>query len=112
MRYFVLIFAILVASPSFAVSICKNCTITGIQPDVRHGGTYIWVDGDWGNSDTECSTPNSKAFFVPVDSTLEEQIISIALAAFVAKKTVGYILGTGTCSSNNYETVSYFYIKD
>ncbi len=105
------IIGLLVSNNSLAVSICKNCVITGVQVDVRDKGTYLWIDGDWSSSETSCSTPTSKAFFIPEGSTLESTVISTALTAFAAKKTIGYIHGTGSCSSKSYEILNYMYIK-
>lgn len=100
---------------SHAGSVCTNCEVLGIQPDVRRDGTYIWLKGgDWSASSSACATPSTKAFFIPRGSNLENTMISVAMTAYVAKKTIGYIYGTGECTSTtaNYETIDYFYVRD
>lgn len=104
--------ALLVLLPgiSSAVSVCKNCTISGMQPDPRRNGTYIWFEGNWSDSETSCNTPSSKAFFVPAGSNVEGSLISISLAAMISGKTIGYVYGNGVCSQG-YEILNYFYLS-
>lgn len=103
---------VLVSFYAGAVGKCVDCSITGIQPDPRRGGTYLFLDGDWSESQTSCSNTSSvHAFFVPFGSTGENSVLSTGLAAFLSDKTVGWIYGSGDCDAYGYETVDYIYIK-
>lgn len=102
---------LLLALQSNAESICKDCKVTGMQPDQRRGGTYVWLTGNWNDSESNCNTPTTHAFFVPSDSTLEQSILSLSLAAMIANKTVGYAVGTGNCEQG-YEILSHIYVSN
>ena len=95
-----------------AVGKCTDCTITGIQADPRRSGTYIFLSGDWSESETSCSnTTITKAFVVPAGSPVESIVVSLGLAAFSAGRQIGWIFGNGNCDAFGYEEVDYMYVK-
>jgi len=111
-KLFLLIILMLLSAETYAVAICKNCTVTGIQADPRRGGTYIFVDGDWSESNTTCNnTLSVKTFWVEAGASVENTTVSLAMLALSTGKTLGYIHGTGICTPENYEHVSILYLK-
>ncbi len=110
-KILVIIFSLVCSFTVSAVSVCKNCIITGIQPDPRRDGTFIWLEGDWTESDSSCSTPRTKVFFIPAGSKVESTTISVSLAAMLSGKKVGYAYGSGECIYN-YEVLHYIFISN
>jgi len=111
-KKYLVVAAIAISGSASAVSVCKSCTVTGVQPDPRRGGTYIFMEGDWSDSTTSCTnTTTNKALFVNQGSALEEAIVSVALVGLTSGKTIGYAYGTGVCVEHQYETLDYIYIK-
>ena len=108
----VMLFFLLLPTLSSAIAICNNCKISGVQPDPRRGGTYIFMSGDWNSSVNTCSgTIGLKAFWIKEGSSVEKTMISVALAGLVSQRSVAYAYGNGVCSPHDYEMIDYFIIK-
>ncbi len=110
-KYILLTLAVI--SPfSWSKSICENCKISGVQPDPRRSGTYIFIDGDLSIQGAECSnTASMKAYFIPENSVEQKTVISVALAALMSDRSVDYLHGNGVCDANGYEAIDYFKLK-
>lgn len=102
-----------ISTQSWAVSICKNCKVTGVQADPRRGGTYVFVEsGDWSESVNSCSgTASLKAFFVPEGSKVEATTISLSMAALVSGREIKHVFGNGDCSYFSYEGIDYIQMR-
>jgi len=55
MKFSVSIVLLVFSSASYAVGVCKSCTLSGLQPDPRGAETYILLEGNWSESETQCS---------------------------------------------------------